>query len=144
MHPSHGSYEIHLCPYALAWKLQAARSGGMLMLIEEQEHDSNAPPKRFRMASRAATRHSAPDQRHPHRRPSCRTVPYNAGIPGSVEFKEGKSGSPMVVLKHSCGSSAEVRYRCRTGTYTVPAGRSCNRLLAMGYGSGWHAFARVG
>lgn len=30
------------------------------------------------------------------------------GIPGSVEFKEGKSGSPVVVLKHACGASAEV------------------------------------
>ncbi|EFJ49540.1 hypothetical protein VOLCADRAFT_109718 [Volvox carteri f. nagariensis] len=30
------------------------------------------------------------------------------GIPGSVEFKEGKSGSPVVVLKHACGSTAEM------------------------------------
>ncbi|GLI68039.1 hypothetical protein VaNZ11_012362 [Volvox africanus] len=30
------------------------------------------------------------------------------GIPGSVEFKEGNSGSPVVVLKHACGSSAEM------------------------------------
>ncbi|KAG2434053.1 hypothetical protein HXX76_007781 [Chlamydomonas incerta] len=30
------------------------------------------------------------------------------GIPGSVEFKEGKSGSPIVVLKHACGATAEM------------------------------------
>ncbi|KAG2501557.1 hypothetical protein HYH03_000064 [Edaphochlamys debaryana] len=30
------------------------------------------------------------------------------GIPGSVEFKEGKSGSTVVALKHACGSSAEM------------------------------------
>lgn len=33
----------------------------------------------------------------------------DADIPGSVEFKEGKNGTPMVSLKHACGSSAEVR-----------------------------------
>lgn len=29
-------------------------------------------------------------------------------IPGHVEFKEGRGGLPTVVLKHACGSSAEV------------------------------------
>lgn len=30
-------------------------------------------------------------------------------IPGHVEVAEGLKGSTKVVLKHSCGSSAEVR-----------------------------------
>lgn len=29
-------------------------------------------------------------------------------IPGHVEFKEGRGGLPTVVLKHACGSSAEI------------------------------------
>jgi hypothetical protein len=31
-----------------------------------------------------------------------------AGIPGSVEFVEGQGGLPTVMLKHACGSSAQV------------------------------------
>ena len=30
------------------------------------------------------------------------------GIPGSVEFVEGKGGLPTAVLKHKCGSTAKV------------------------------------
>lgn len=38
------------------------------------------------------------------------TNPNLPGIPGNVEFKEANSGSPVVVLKHACGSSAEVSF----------------------------------
>ena len=31
-----------------------------------------------------------------------------AGIPGSVEFVPGTGGLPTVLLKHACGSSAQV------------------------------------
>lgn len=41
-----------------------------------------------------------------------------AGIAGHVEITEGINNLPMVVLRHSCGSQAEVRYLL--GNYEVP------------------------
>lgn len=35
-------------------------------------------------------------------------LPLPAGIPGHVEFVEGQGGLPTVLLKHSCGASAQV------------------------------------
>jgi hypothetical protein len=41
------------------------------------------------------------------------------GIPGSVDFIEGRGGQPVVLLKHACGSTAQVgragRARHQTG-----------------------------
>ncbi len=61
-----------------------------------------APGRRAAVAVRASTASTAELQK-------------KFGIKGNVEFVDGKAGSPTVVLKHSCGSSAQVRSRFGSG-----------------------------
>ncbi|GFR48859.1 hypothetical protein Agub_g10813, partial [Astrephomene gubernaculifera] len=56
----------------------------------------------------AAARPAVPVRRAVIMASSVADLNAKFGLPGSVEFKEGRSGTPMVTLKHSCGASAEV------------------------------------
>lgn len=64
------------------------------------------PPPTYHLAYTHASTHAY--THITHTRTHTNTTSQHPGIPGNVEFVDGKAGTPTVVLKHSCGSSAQV------------------------------------
>jgi glucose-6-phosphate 1-epimerase len=56
---------------------------------------------------------------------SIESLQKKFGIPGSVEFVPGNGGLPTVLLKHSCGASAQVWVACVLTLSAAPGAR-CN------------------